>query len=434
VNFVSVLAADPTRSQSSSEGSSVESISDLTPVVVVDTTEFFSDLMLSKPPWQQVLARSASGYLRLWIPEVVILEAARHHQRNAGQQLSAMRKAMRSLQHLSGSAVRELPEIHKFLGTTEQVVNGYVQRLRSQLEDVNTRILPMPQVSHQDLVTRALAERKPFRIKGNEDKRGPDGYRDALIWASITEATARLDDGDTLIMVTGNSGDFCSKTNPNRLDQDLLDDLPVALSVHRYRTLDDMLKALPQPPITSEYTRHWLSLVLGMPGVVPAGSDTAAQEPPAEPRLLSSLQEVVRVAVEDLIDEEVEDHLAYQKYSTGLQFNDVNIPMETVTVQWIEPDLSTLTWNPYDAVDKDLARAQVTVDAQVTFEGHMLKADYYIDESDVELYDRDWNDHYVWAYVERDVRLTFNAEIDITTEEIVLTFDSGAPVLSMDSD
>ena len=108
--------------------------------------------------------------------------------------------------------------------------------------------------------------------------------------------------------------------------------------------------------------------------------------------------------------------------------------METVTVQWIEPDLSTLTWNAYDGIDKGLARAQVMVDAQVTFDGFMSKADYYIDESGVELNEFDYNDHYVWGYVERDVRLTFNAEIDITTEEIVLTFDNGAPVPSPSSD
>ena len=64
----------------------------------------------------------------------------------------------------------------------------------------------------------------------------------------------------------------------------------------------------------------------------------------------------------------------------------------------------------------------------MTFEGFMSKFDYYADESGVELYDGDWNDHYVWAYVERMVRLTFNAEIDIKTDEISLIFDSGSAI------
>jgi hypothetical protein len=50
-----------------------------------------------------------------------------------------------------------------------------------------------------------LREKMPFRVKGDGGKKGPDGYRDMLIWASIAEhAAANLVPDDTLILVTKN--------------------------------------------------------------------------------------------------------------------------------------------------------------------------------------------------------------------------------------
>jgi PIN domain len=376
-----------------------------------------------------LLVRAACGYLRLWIPEVVILETARHYQHAVDKPLSEIQQATQSLRRISGAAASELPDIQEFITSAEQTVSSYILRLRSTLERAGADFLSMPRISHQDLITRALAERKPFRTKGAEGKnKGSDGYRDALMWASVAEAAAHLDDGDTLILVTGNSGDFCSKANPDTLHQDLIDDLPT-LAVGWYPSIESMIKALPEPPGTTEYTSQWLDLALGDSAQSGAAGSQAAPRPAlSPPRLQPLLRDAVIEACEDLVGTEIDNPYFDDIYGTGREFADVDLPLETATLQWLAPHSDTISWSPYESLDKDLARAQVAVDAQVTFEGFMSKFDYYADESGVELYDGDWNDHYVWAYVERMVRLTFNAEIDIKTDEISLIFDSGSAI------
>jgi hypothetical protein len=46
---------------------------------------------------------------------------------------------------------------------------------------VGAKILPLPQISHGEILSRALREEKPFRIKGDGPKKGSDGYRDMLM-------------------------------------------------------------------------------------------------------------------------------------------------------------------------------------------------------------------------------------------------------------
>jgi hypothetical protein len=57
-----------------------------------------------------------------------------------------------------------------------------------------------------------MAESKPFRLKSQDpENKGPDGYRDALIWLSIAESASTMTDRDLLVFVTSNHKDFCDE-------------------------------------------------------------------------------------------------------------------------------------------------------------------------------------------------------------------------------
>ena len=46
---------------------------------------------------------------------------------------------------------------------------------------VGAELLPLPRISHGGILGRELREEKPFRIKGDGPKKGPNGYRDIQI-------------------------------------------------------------------------------------------------------------------------------------------------------------------------------------------------------------------------------------------------------------
>jgi hypothetical protein len=71
------------------------------------------------------------------------------------------------------------------------------------------------------------------------------------------------------------------------------------------------------------------------------------------------------------------------------------------------------------------ALPQVTVDAEVIFEGFIHKADFAADGTGLEVYNSNWNRHYLQAGATHTVRLTFDASINTHTGQIELAFDNG---------
>lgn len=69
-----------------------------------------------------------------------------------------------------------LPTTRKDLASkVQELVADYETELRGRLNELGAVIIPIPSVSHQVVLTRALEKRRPF------DTEGRDGYRDVLI-------------------------------------------------------------------------------------------------------------------------------------------------------------------------------------------------------------------------------------------------------------
>jgi hypothetical protein len=237
------------------------------PVVVVDTTEFQPDPTMSRSPWWQTRLGAQKGRIQLWVPEVVIQEAARHygaqldlHLRKLADEEDALTKLSFGGDHDSDIGDFSFDTVgHR--GKAAALKTGYEQRLRKRLSQAGATILPLPRMPHKEMLRRALLERKPFRFKGEGSKKGPDGYRDMLIWASVVaQASAYLDASDTLILVTGNHGDFCDGGRDlDTIAHELLADLGAAApTVCRLKDLDTL--SLFHPVYASRSCNTWMAL------------------------------------------------------------------------------------------------------------------------------------------------------------------------------
>lgn len=74
-----------------------------------------------------------------------------------------------------------------------------------------------PNISHKEVVKRALDRKKPFKANGA-------GYRDFLVWSTVLEV-ARSYAGETIHFITENTQDFSDSKQKDVLHRDLQEDL-----------------------------------------------------------------------------------------------------------------------------------------------------------------------------------------------------------------
>lgn len=75
-----------------------------------------------------------------------------------------------------------------------------------------------PNISHKEVVDRALKRKKPFKIDGGT------GYRDYLVWLTCLNI-AKLYSNEDMHFITNNTRDFSDPSDKNMLHPDLLCDL-----------------------------------------------------------------------------------------------------------------------------------------------------------------------------------------------------------------
>jgi predicted nucleic acid-binding protein len=266
----------------------------------------------------------------------------------------------------------------------------YQQNLNVVLSKVEADIRRYPKTSHEVLVARSLARKKPF----TED--GQRGYRDALIWASILDILVETSSGE-VTFVTKNSKDFFER------DRDILHPHLIAdlhennIDVERIKVVKDLHS------FVDTYVKHTMKK-LDLESV----------------RVDFSLG-LGRYTKEDIEDAILQALNAYQ-YSDVINPHDVGLPpeVETINVSYVEEisDIHTV-----DA--RELTSGgwfiNATATAHVDFDFFIYKGDSYILEegTSIGVNDYDWNDHYIWAQadklVEVTLSLTFNEQTGTVT-------------------
>jgi hypothetical protein len=141
--------------------------------VVLDTNVISRRAPLSGNAERVLLDSAHNGQFVLAVPELVIRELMNKWREQAGVEAEKIRSLV-DVFALRGM-LASVPDASAVEARAQQVESG----LRVALEHPYIETPGFPETSHEDLVRRALERRQPF------DKKGQNGYRDALLWESV---------------------------------------------------------------------------------------------------------------------------------------------------------------------------------------------------------------------------------------------------------
>ncbi|TGB45478.1 PIN domain-containing protein [Mycolicibacterium peregrinum] len=139
--------------------------------VVLDATELSRDFLCQGLPFQLIEHVDYAVWLHLRVPASVFEEVVANHARRTAQSSHLLRKLNVDRGRLG------LERLHPKDPSPDYYREYIADRFDRQL---GIEILPWPDTSHADLVSRAVSRTPPFDIKGG-------GYRDSLVWASVLE-------------------------------------------------------------------------------------------------------------------------------------------------------------------------------------------------------------------------------------------------------
>jgi len=174
--------------------------------IVLDSTVFRADLYMAGTHFKLLFDGLASIPASLIVPEVVVDEVVNAYRELLEKEKREYYDQIDALRRLIPGRTSRKPPIE-----VERYVTGYRSLLEAAIEK-HGEILPYPDINHKQVVSWALARKKPFSANDA-------GYRDYLIWQTVK---SQLQWGsEQLILLTGNSKDFGS----NELHSDLAADI-----------------------------------------------------------------------------------------------------------------------------------------------------------------------------------------------------------------
>jgi hypothetical protein len=185
-------------------------------IVLLDTTVFGADPVGAGDAWQVLALAAPTWGIRVAVTEVVVAEAVANYQRD----IVDVRAALEGWAKKKRVGALGLSDA---FNAAERVLSAgvadYANRLQETLKASGVEVLPIADIPHMELVTRATTRRRPCDDKG-------DGYRDSLNWLTLL-ALARAEPEEQIIWVSDNTRDFGSESegDDSVLHPDLIDDL-----------------------------------------------------------------------------------------------------------------------------------------------------------------------------------------------------------------
>ncbi|MBA2960710.1 MULTISPECIES: PIN domain-containing protein [Ramlibacter] len=190
--------------------------------VFVDTNIFHNHWYLDAAPWRYLFHYLNNEGHALLISRVVIEEVQNLRERRLPSAYKALEQAAAEWTRLTRQQI-ELPASQEH-GNYDlaSLLSGRVDRLK---------ILEYEGLSHRTIVSRAMAQKRPFREKEK-------GYRDTLIWMSLVEYLKLNKVDRKIAFITENVSDFFG-ADGKRLHEDLVEDL----TAHE---LEDLVEPYPR--------------------------------------------------------------------------------------------------------------------------------------------------------------------------------------------
>jgi PIN domain len=196
-----------------------------TVAVVLDANAMWHQWWLTGTSWDDLRSLVEQQRIALYVPEVVVQEVVRGRRHDANDLVRELTQV--NLSRIERLLKLGLPTDRKILtGQVQKLVSDYDTELRARLGQLRAVIIPIPAVSHQEILTRAMERRRPFTGESR------DGYRDVLIWHSLLNVVQRGHAG--IVFVTNNTTDFCTGKPPSfvsELLKELAEVSPKAVAV-----------------------------------------------------------------------------------------------------------------------------------------------------------------------------------------------------------
>lgn len=196
--------------------------------LLIDTNVLYGNWEFSHADSRLLLQASTAGQIDLIVPEVVLLEAASMYRRELDKTIKNHETLRRRLRAMG-------VEVAAVGVDVDQTAAEYETRLRLRLGNAGVRTPPPPDISHLDVIRRAIAKRKPFDPNGR-------GYRDSLIWEQVLAEAV----DDEVVLVTDNWRDFASgKEARETLAPELVEELTLAgLDPNRVQLVESLRRAV----------------------------------------------------------------------------------------------------------------------------------------------------------------------------------------------
>lgn len=356
-------------------------------LVILDTNALFDDPGFERPAVGKLLALARRKLVDVAVPQVVLLELERQRrtaiQNKLDQLKAAPKKIEGALRQLgvsseeAGIAVPNPPAI-----SFDTLLKRYNQRVAEAIAENNIDILPLPDVTHEELLARDLASKKPFDLNGK-------GYRDALIWETVLRRYSQLDYEDHLFLVTDDSN--FGEGEGEGLDAGLLAELPeeVAAALTRVRSLDELLE----------------------------------DETMQEQRLIvqQAIDSADGPSVSDLVEGSVEHFVESQLpgRSLGAHTHEaLGLPRE---VEDLEVDEGSSTgnfaWSLYDEFDGTTVLGEASIDVQLTLRGFVTKANAAV-LADEGLAVEGWEDDVATVLLTIEARALFDVRVEVMGDSV----------------
>jgi len=341
---------------------------------------------LTGTDWRRLLAYSDEEVVRVIIPEVVLRETIRHFKRAVSKASKDGIDSFVAAQNVFRPLGVNLQDsVNGLRKAVREEAAAYEPWLRKELADHDVVIAPLPKIEHERLLSWAMEERQPFKDTG-------EGYRDALIWATILEITEQYDSLDQVWFVSDNVKDFHG--HPGALAAPLVRDLAGQAncpSVEIHRTLSDLFKSKADHLIRLE----------------------TAIELQNRLTLSPSAFDLVGDAVESACDELVGEDLPDEEWAiSGHSY------VESPTFYSVSPDLSTLDWQIVEEFEGGTLVGTATVRAEVSVDGYASKSDAYLETGEIVILDGDYNDHSSWVATTVSADLEFNLTLTPDAESV----------------
>lgn len=344
-------------------------------IIVLDTNIIYQDFWFRSPQIRTLIHNTLALNLKFYIPEIVFDET-----------ISCFKKAL----------VKKTNEFNVYRNKLERCVNtdieivefdidaimlSYQNFLKTKFSGLH-QIVPYPENAHKEISHRAISRIKPFSELTKRKKVA--GYRDTLIWMTILEIAKNNHDG--IVFITNNTSDFYENSE---LHNDLKTDLKQIGKSEGFVTIYQTVGEFFNTEIKNDLQK------------------IEELEKKFKSNEIEGLDH-------DFILEKINEYYTYNMVSYSLPYSN----SDEVLISYLEPVIGEFdrVWK----IDENEFAFHFYVDAIIEFEYFI--SNYEIlgkDLDDIEIQDRNWNDHVMQASKSESVSISVSISYDLENKEVI---------------